>query len=81
MKISFSFGSHITSELSEWLLPTHSRSTRVPPRVSVLPASSTIMSGSTTFGFASAASRRWALRCATKVAPASLNGLPPAMWS
>src|SRR6266542_300438 len=53
---------------------------RTPPSSSVR-RSSTTSSGSTTFDCFSSASFAFALRCAMNVAPASLKGLPPVMWS
>ncbi len=77
-KISFSLGSRISSVLSEWLRPTSISSSVVPPS-SMLRCLSTASSTGVMSAKFSSARRSLARLCATKVAPASLNGLPPAM--
>ena len=73
-----SFGSRITIELSEWLRPTYVSSSVVVPSL-IVRLLSIVSSGRTVCGSFSATRRSFARLCAMMVAPASLNGLPPAM--
>ena len=78
-KMSFSFGSRMTSVESEWLMPTYFSSSVVPPSVIVLPSLPTVSSTGTVCGSLMTSSRSLARLWAMTRAPASLNALPPAM--